>query len=802
MKKKLLVFTALILFTGIFNCFAGEPLKGSFKGVVRDAKTNKPLPSVSVFISDLKLGSRTNERGEFSFNDINEGVHLVEISHIGYNTIAENINVKGEIYKEFLMTEAIVENDVVVVTGVTRATRLKKIPFQVSSIKEEDLFKSSAPNIIEGLVKEPGVSALSTGQSVSKPLIRGLGYNRVLVINDGVRQEGQQWGDEHGIEIDESSVKKIEILKGPASLIYGSDAMAGVINIISNLPIPENTLNANLGANYQTNSRLRAVHANVAGNINGFNWNVYGSMKAAADYRNKYDGYVFNSKFNEHNFGGFAGINKSWGYSHLLFSSYNMNTGLVEGERDSTGNFIKDLPGGIQAEPSVTDNKSVHPGIPYQHINHTKISADNRFKIGGSALNFTLGWQRNQRQEFGNPDDENERSLFFDLQTFTYMARLQLKERNGWKPSIGINGMQQQNQNKGVEELIPDYSLFDIGGFVYVQKELGKLTLSGGARWDLRHVDVDPLMDGVAIKSGGFDKQFSNFSGSIGGTYQVSKQVNIKANVARAFRAPGISELASNGVHEGTNRYEYGNQNLQSEISTQFDAGVEFSTHHFSLNLAGYYNNFHNFIFYRKLQSFNGGDSVMIDNGNAIPAFKFEQQKAHLAGIEASLDVHPHPLDWLHIENTFSMVSGRLAKAIEGVKDLPYIPAPRLLTEFRADFKKLSNATKNVYVNFEIENTFKQSHPFTAYNTETFTPAYTLLNAGLGADISSKKGTTICSINFSVTNLANMAYQSHLSRLKYLSENLATGRTGVYNMGRNFSIKLNIPLNMNLKKKD
>src|SRR5690606_31898411 len=153
----------------------------------------------------------------------------------------------------------------------------------------------SSTNLIDALSTTPGVSQIATGPAISKPTIRGLGYNRLVVINDGIRQEGQQWGDEHGIEIDEYSVNKVEVLKGPASIMYGSDALAGVINIISNTPVPSGTINGNIFTNYQTNNGLTGLNGNVAGNINGFNWNAYGSYKSAYDYKNKYDGRVFNS---------------------------------------------------------------------------------------------------------------------------------------------------------------------------------------------------------------------------------------------------------------------------------------------------------------------------------------------------------------------------------------------------------------------------------------------------------------------------------------------------------------------------
>lgn len=799
--KKIVLLNILFSFFYFSPAIAsGLPLKGSFSGVVKDAKTGNPVSSVSIFFADLKLGTNTNAKGEFSISNVSEGVHLVEISHIGYTTIAENINIIGDTRKDFILTESIIENNAVIITGVTKATQLKKVPFQVSVLRKEELQQSASTNIIDAITRKAGVSSLSTGPAISKPLIRGLGYNRVLTINDGVRQEGQQWGDEHGIEIDEASVNKIEVLKGPASLVYGSDAMAGVINIITNVPIQANTIKMNVGSNYQANNRLRSLYGNLAGNSNGFNWNIYGTTKAAADYQNKYDGYVFNSKFNEHNVGGYAGYNGSWGYSHLLLSNFDLKTGLVEGERDADGYFVKPVAGGGMVRATGDDFKSTTPEIPYQHIQHFKIATDNNFKFGKNSLSLNVGWQHNQREEFGNPDDMNERSLFFDLKTITYTTQFHFKETNGWKTSIGINGMKQDNTNKGIEQLIPDYSLNDIGGYGFLQKEFKKITLSGGARFDSRNVDVKNLLDAGTVKGESFKKTFSNFSGSAGAAYQLTKKINLKLNIARAFRAPGIPELASNGAHEGTIRYEYGDNNLKSEISTQLDAAVEYTNEHFSLNVAGYYNNFDNFIFYRKLTSVTGIDSTVVVDGADLTAFKFDQRAAHLAGVEATLDIHPHPLDWLHIQNTFSLVSGKLKEKIEGSDNLPFIPAPKLLTELRGDFKDLNTSLKNFYVKIEVENTFKQSHPFTAYNTETATPAYTLMNAGIGTDIVNKKGNPVLTINFIVTNIADIAYQSHLSRLKYAAENMATGRTGVYNMGRNFSIKINIPISIGLKK--
>lgn len=787
------------------NTFA-EPVQkfntinGTFSGKITDARTGAAIEAATVYISDIKSGTATDPAGHFIISNIPQGTHLIEISHIGYSTIVENIDIKNDVKKDYALTEAIIENNAVVVTGVSGATQLKKVPFSVSVLKKEDFFRNTSSNIIESLTKIGGVSTLATGPAISKPVIRGLSYNRVLTINDGVRQEGQQWGDEHGIEVDEASVNKIELLKGPASIIYGSDAMAGVVNIITNVPVPDNTIKGNLSTNYQTNNNLSTLNVSIGGNKNGLNWNLYSSNKAAGDYKNKYDGRVFNSKFTENNIGGYIGYNGKWGFSHLLISNFNLKAGLIEGERDNGGFFVKHLAGGITERATKEDFKTSTPLIPYQHIRHFKVAADNNIKMGKNYLTFNLGYQQNKREEFGNPDDAAERSLFFDLKTITYTAQFHLAPSKGWKTSIGINGMQQNNSNKGVEQLIPDYDLFDFGVYAFSQKTINKITLSGGLRFDNRNINTDNLLDGATVKGNGFKKSFSNASGSVGLAAQVTNAVNLKFNIARGFRAPSIPELASNGAHEGTIRYEYGNPNLKSETSIQMDGGIEYNAEHISVGLSAFYNSFDNFIFYRKLQAAAGGDSIVNMNGTNLTAFKFDQTKASLAGLEATVDLHPHPLDWLHILNTFSLVSGQLKTPIEGNKYLPFIPASKLSTEFKASFNKLSKQVQNFYVKLEVDNTFSKKNVFTVYNTETTTAGYTLLNAGIGADFVNKKNKTIFSLSFSAINLGDVAYQNHLSRLKYADENLATGRTGIFNMGRNFSIKLNVPLNLSMAK--
>lgn len=258
-----------------------------------------------------------------------------------------------------------------------------------------------------------------------------------------------------------------------------------------------------------------------------------------------------------------------------------------------------------------------------------------------------------------------------------------------------------------------------------------------------------------------------------------------------AFKA----ELASNGAHEGTNRYEIGNNNLRSEVSLQGDAGVELTSEHVSLDASLFYNHISHFIFYERVQNAGGSDSILTEHGTGeqVDVFKFAQQNANLYGAGLSLDIHPHPLDWLHFKNAFSYTRGKFSQSIDGSDNIPFIPAARWVTTLGADFLRKGNFIRNLYIGIESDYNFMQNSPFTGYNTETATPAYWLIGSNISMDFISK-GKIVCTLSLTGENLGNIAYQNSLSRFKYLSVNNVTGREGVFNMSRNYGIKLNVPL--------
>lgn len=798
------MFLRRIIVTVILCVSAGaafaEDDQNSLTGTVTDANTHQPLIGATIYFPDLHSGASADASGHYIINHLPSGTYTVEVHSIGYGAFTTSVRIKGITSHDFELKETLIEKNEVVVTGVNMATSTKKSPVPISVVRKEYLDENVSTNIVDAIAKLPGVSQLTTGPAISKPYIRGLGYNRVVVVADDIRQEGQQWGDEHGIEVDDYNVSRLEVLKGPASLLYGSDAIAGVVNIIAPPPVPVGTIKGNVEANYQTNSGLIGYHANIAGNSNGFSWSAYGTQKYSHDYKNKYDGPVFDSRFNNTNYGASIGLNKNWGYSRLTFSSFNQNLGLVEGERDSLGRFTKQVDvNGVAEDQAVTakDGRDYSMTLPRQKIGHQKLVWDNNLYLkNGGRIGLTLGYQLNQRREYGDVLNPDQPGLSLHLRTLNYALKYFLPEANGWQTSVGVNGMQQRNENKGIEFLIPDYDLFDIGGFIVTRKTFDKLTVSGGARFDSRSIDSKSLVDNGDPKFSSFHKNFSNISASVGLSYEASDMWTLKLNAARGFRAPNIAELSANGVHEGTIKYEYGNTSLKPEVSTQGDLGAEFNSTHVSVTGSVFFNHINNFIYSRKLASVNGGDSIpATGNEEGYAAFQYQQTSANLYGGELLIDIHPHPIDWLHFENTVSLVKGVASNATDSTKYLPNIPSAHWLAELKGKFRQNGKRVQNLYGGVQMDMNFAQNDVFSAYETETATPAYTLLNATVGADFMNRdKKKVLFSLHLGVNNLTDVAYQNHLSRLKYADENLLTGRVGVFNMGRNFSMKVVIPI--------
>lgn len=801
----------------------------SYSGTVFNA-SGQPLRGATIYISDLKKGAVAGPGGVFELKHIPAGAYLVEIHFVGYHNIIRNINFNHAVRDTLVMEIAVTEENEIVVTGVSRATSIKRNPVPIVTVNEAFLRKNLYGNIIDAIAKVPGISAVSTGPNVSKPFIRGLGFNRVLTLYDGVRMEGQQWGDEHGIEIDEHAVGKVEIIKGPASLSYGSDALAGVINMLPPEPPLPGHIKGKISSGYHTNNRQIENSLQFMGNSNSLSWGAILSHKRAIDYKNKIDGRVYNTGFRELDANLFGTLKKSWGYTGLHFSIFDDLQEIPDGARDAaTRKFLKMVPD--EANPGDPDYELEGKGVMathedlnayrigdvHQHVQHIKLYSNSKIILGEGRIGLGLGFQRSLRQEYAYPGLEVP-ALDMKLNTFTYNVKYTVAPGKRWEINTGITGMYQRNKvDDGTEFIIPPFLLFDIGPFLLIKKSYDKLTFSGGLRYDTRHVqhtalyvkeDPATLFNKVVHgtdTSGAeqlFDAgsyQYSGWSAAMGLTYNFDKNWSAKFNIARGYRAPNISEMTAHGVHPGSGLYQLGNPDLEPEFNWQQDLGITYQSAHVHIKMSVFNNTIQHYIFNRKLINTAGEDSVIVPG---IPTFQFASSTANLHGGEFFIDIHPHPLDWLHFENSIAMVyaanKGSHGKPLqEGAKYLPNIPPLHTLSELQADFD-WGNTIKHAFVKFQYEYTAPQNRYFAYNNTETATPGYGLVNVGIGTDIMSRKGNKIMYISVLANNIFNKAYQSHLSRLKYFEEypDNFTGHRGIYNMGRNIGLSITIPVNV------
>ncbi len=779
------------------------------------------LSGASIYIADLRKGSVADENGAYQINNIPSGTYIVEVKFIGYKTILQNIYFNENKIENFSMDISITEENEIVITGTSKATSIKRNPIPIVSIDKEYLQQNINTNVIDAIAKVPGISAVTTGPNVSKPFIRGLGFNRILTLFDGVRQEGQQWGDEHGIEVDQNTVEKVEVIKGPASLIYGSDAIAGVVNLIPAKPPGKGKIIGNILNEYQTNNRLIENSASIAGHTNDFIWGGTVSHKLATNYKNKYDGRVYNTGFAETDISVHGGINKKWGYSNLGLSIFDDLQEIPDGSRDSsTRKFTKQITEEDSFRPIVNDKELVSYKISdlHQHVQHYRIYSSNSFSVGNGRLAVNLSFQKSLRREFSHPEAAVP-GLFLQLNTYGYDAKYYFHEAKGLSISTGINGMYQDNNiEKGTEFIIPSYRQFDIGPFIFVKKSLGNLELAGGLRYDVRNFINDDLYTKTNPVTGfehpvfGADSTgaqhlfsaykhiFSGASGSFGLSYLINKEWSLKINIGRGYRAPNISEISANGVHPGTKIYQIGNPGFKPEFNWQQDFGITYNSTHVTINADVFNNDIQNYIFNQKLSNTTGEDSIIIP-GNQT--FKFVAAKANLYGGELSVDIHPHPLDWLHFENSLSLVYGTnkgvstMNKLSDSAKYLPFIPPLHTISELKTNIKKIGNTIANGFVKVQFEVYAKQDRAYLENNTETPTAGYQLVNAGFGGDFVNKKGKPILNFSFLGNNLFDVAYQSNLNRLKYFEDYPGnfSGHNGIYNMGRNFSMRVNVPLN-------
>ncbi|MFM6953565.1 MAG: TonB-dependent receptor, partial [Sphingobacteriaceae bacterium] len=609
-----------------------------------DAQTGETLPGAVVSIPELKISTSTNTKGEFTLNNApNRGRFVLEIRYIGYKTYTQTIDLSTTEVFVFKLSTSTIEAHEVVITGSVSSADNRQNSANIALVGKEQLLNQST-NIVDALAKIPGVSQITTGGGISKPVIRGLGYNRVITLADGTKQEGQQWGDEHGIEIDQFNVDRVEILKGAASLLYGSDALGGVINIVDPLPAGDGEIKGDFLTNYANNNGLIGHSFMLFGNKNGFIWRSRISAKSAKGYQTPIN-RIPNTGFNELDLSGQFGLNKNWGYTHLSLSSFKSDIGLPDFLPNATGDF-EDANGNVLSNEEVNGRTLL---LPFQSITHKKIALNSTILIGKGRIRSNLSYQNNLRKEFS--ESPATPGLFFDLKTLSGDAKYYTEDKNGVERVWGISAARQESRNRGEEFLVPNYRSTEWGLFWYNKKSWEKNTFNYGVRLDQKSTAGEELLAGGSTVFTAFKNRFTNVSGALGFTQELGENWGIKANLGSAFRAPNIAELASNGVHEGAFRYEIGNAALKPERSLYGDLSLGFHNEKVDADWSVFYNQINRYIFSRQ----QAGETTTV-GGTVYPVFRFVQANGLLTGSEFSLTLHP--ATWIHLENSFAFTQG------------------------------------------------------------------------------------------------------------------------------------------------
>lgn len=749
--------------------FALAPLyivaQSTVTGNISDSENGQPLEQVSVYIPQLEKGAVTGTDGSYTLKDLPEGSYKLVVAYLGYETHSTTLEIHSgtNSYSYAMVPSAIEIDEVVLSTPFHKLQRENVMKVEQKSIAE--LKSEGAITLADGITRVPGVTSVSTGVGIGKPVIRGLSFNRVLVYTQGVRLENQQFGGEHGLGVNDAGISSIEVIKGPASLLYGSDALGGVLYLNpESFELPNQT-SGHINLNYFTNTLGYGANAGFKTSGEKLKFLVRGAYSSNVDYETGDGTGVTNSRFKE------ADIKTGLAYQATKFKTelrYNYNESNL----------------GIPEEIGVQDNGR-DPLLPNQEIATHILSSKSNFFFRKSSLEATFGYIFNDRKEFeehheheheeGEEHEEEEHeeeegeegpALDMDLSTFNY--NLQFNPQWGSMTTIfGVQGMHQKNENFGEEVLIPNAITNDFGVLATSHIHFNKSDLQLGLRYDLRSINGEEsgiVGDEEYIPS--LDKNFNSFNAAVGYRADLTDNILFRLNIATGFRAPNLSELTSNGLHSGANRVEIGNQDLDSEQNVQVDLALEYGNQHIEVYANAFYNNVSDYIYLQPTGEFRDDD----------PIYVFQQQDAKLYGGEFGFHLHPHPLDWLHLESSFDMVFGEL----EDKTDLPLIPANRWNNTLRVEWNTAKGTKSKSYAFATLQSVFDQNKVATF---ETPTSGYSLFNMGFGGEITIFN--QLVGFKISGNNLFDKTYISHLSRLK---------TDGIANIGRNIAFNLSIGL--------
>jgi len=742
MLKKVLFFS-VILYLGSLQ-FQAQ----SISGKVLDKKTESPIPFAKIYCLETQNGVIADSIGYWELDNIINNQMTLKISASDYDGEIIKVNNGNKDIIIHLNPAHIHLDEVIISTSDSKLQRYSVFP--VDSRKIADLNKIEQTNIVDAMSNIPGIYNFSTGNGIAKPVIRGLSGMRVLTSQNGLRLENQQWGADHGFAVLNLGIDRVEVIKGPSSLIYGADALGGVIYLADEPYSNANKSEIKASTKFETNSLATMSKISYKKSKNNLRFAVYGGYFSRANYA------IGNSNFINISDKDFVGNSKNSGGSFKTAIGYNKKNWITN-FRYQLLYFQNGLPGHTHdANPDVSSflisSRNRSYTIPAQKIFNHLAQWENKFYFKNDEVIAQLGFTSNELKEYG--EKVSVPGIDMTLQNTSYNIRWKHHFNENFEVVSGSQGMLQNNTNGEFAEeiLVQDANFTDIGAFSLLKGNFNLWNIQAGARYDQRSITTVNLNDG-------FDDRFSGVNYSAG-ISRSSKTITARLNASTGFRPPHISELLADGVHHATMQYLIGDSNFESERANQIDFYLGTHLDHLEIVFNPFINQINNYIYKNPTGN--------IDTVSGLDIFRMEQTDAIFSGGDIAIHYHPHIAHWLHLESNFSLLSTN--------NNLPFIPQNRLNNIVKVDFKnkKGINSLSAQYVHFFAQNNVA--------NYEDPSDAYQLINFSCKGTIPGKN-----KIDYSigVNNLLNTRYIDHLSRLKTYE---------IPNPGRNIYIKLSLTI--------